>query len=454
MKKLICALLAAVMVLSLAACGGTPQETAPETTLPPATTLPPETTEPPLTAKTVVEQMVQAVEEKTMTGGTVTMAFNFTMIAPGAEGKEDTEITMEMGMEMDMKLSVEPLAMYTDNKVSVKMTGMDTTIETETYLVQEEGQMVTYSHMLMNDSWTKNPMPESQMQDINKKADYSWILTKDDGELTLADGVQTINGREVYVLSCILTGDEMQNTLDSSAGMNDSMSELGISQEDFAALRVPTVYYIDAHTFYPVEAQMTVEGFDTLINKILSSTMGLNPETAGMEVKVGAMTVSMKNMTYDPVEVPSVPQEAYDATASAGTYRLESGEKAIQVVLPAGWIENGAEANMLSVLNSDNTQMATFIVFESVEGIDFVKQIENGDVATLKENKQYTGHGMGEPIGTYQTMWLQGAGMSVYYAWGTAGDAYVYVHVLDTTGQSMEEALTPMLNAISAPRAE
>ena len=50
MKKLICALLAAVMVLSLAACGGTPQETAPETTLPPATTLPPETTEPPLTA--------------------------------------------------------------------------------------------------------------------------------------------------------------------------------------------------------------------------------------------------------------------------------------------------------------------------------------------------------------------------------------------------------------------
>ena len=204
MKKLICALLAAVMVLSLAACGGTPQETAPETTLPPATTLPPETTEPPLTAKTVVEQMVQAVEEKTMTGGTVTMAFNFTMIAPGAEGKEDTEITMEMGMEMDMKLSVEPLAMYTDNKVSVKMTGMDTTIETETYLVQEEGQMVTYSHMLMNDSWTKNPMPESQMQDINKKADYSWILTKDDGELTLADEHITAPRAVHFATGCFL----------------------------------------------------------------------------------------------------------------------------------------------------------------------------------------------------------------------------------------------------------
>ena len=283
---------------------------------------------------------------------------------------------------------------------------------------------------------------------------YILHLTKDDGELTLADGVQTINGREVYVLSCTLTGDEMQNTLDSSAGMNDSMSELGISPEDFAALRVPTVYYIDAHSFYPVEVQMTVEGFDTLINSILSSTMGMDPETAGMEVKVGAMTVSMKNMTYDPVEVPPLPQVAYDATASAGTYRLEAGDKAIQVVLPTGWVENGAEANMLSAHNSDNTQMAAFIVLESVEGIDFAKQIENGDVATLKQNKQYSGHGMGEPIGTYQTMWLQGEGMSVYYAWGSVGNAYVYVHVLDTTGQSMEEVLTPMLNTISAPRAE
>ena len=454
MKKLTCVLLAAVMTFMLAACGGTPQETTQAATQPPVTTLPPETTQPPMTAKTVVEQMVQAVEGKTMTGGTVIMAFDFTMIEPGAEGEEDTEITMEMGMELDMKLSVEPLAMYTDNKVSVKMTGMDTTIETETYLVQEEGQLVSYNHMLMNDSWTKSPIPESQMQDISKKADYSWILTKDDEALTLSDGVQTINGREVYVLNCTLTGDEMQNTLDSSAGINDSMSEMGISPEDFAALRVPTVYYIDAHTFYPIEAQMTVEGFDTLINNILSHTLGMNPETVGIEVKVGAMTVSMQNMTYDPVEVPAVPQEAYDATANAGTYRLESGEKAIQVVLPAGWVESGAEENMLSVLNSDNTQMATFIVFESVEGIDFAKQIENGDVATLKQNKQYSGHGMGEPIGTYQTMWLQGTGMSVYYAWGVVGDAYVYVHVLDTTGQSMEEALTPMLNTISVPATE
>lgn len=86
MKKLICVLLAAVMVLSLTACGGTPQETTRATTVPPETTLPPETTQPPLTAKTVAEQMIQAVEGKTMTGGTVAMSFDFTMIVPGGEG--------------------------------------------------------------------------------------------------------------------------------------------------------------------------------------------------------------------------------------------------------------------------------------------------------------------------------------------------------------------------------
>ena len=231
MKKLICVLLAAVMVLSLAACGGTPQETTRATTVPPETTLPPETTQPPLTAKTVAEQMVQAVEGKTMTGGTVAMAFDFTMIAPGAEGEEATEITMEMGMEMDMKLSAEPLAMYNNSKVSMKMIGLDTTIETESYILQEEGQLVSYNHMLMDDSWTRTAMPETQLQEMNKEADYTWILKKEDGALILTEGVQTVNGREVYVLSCTLTGDEMQKTLDSSAGMSDSMRDHQIERK-------------------------------------------------------------------------------------------------------------------------------------------------------------------------------------------------------------------------------
>jgi len=454
MKKRICVLLAAVMILSLAACGGTPQETTQVTTLPPQTTLTPETTQPPLTAKTVAEQMVQALEGKIMTGGTVAMSFDFTMIVPGGEGEEATEITMEMGMEMGMKLSVEPLAMYTDNKVSVKMTGLNTTIETETYLVQEEDRLVSYNHMLLDDSWTKSAVPESQMEEMNKEADFTWILSKDDAALTLSDGVQTVNGREVYVLSCTLTGDEMQNTLDSSAGMSDSMRELGISPEDFAALQVPAVYYIDAHTFYPVEAQMTVEGFDTLINNVLSSTMGMNPETTGIDIKVGAMTLSMKDMTYDPVEVPAVPQAAYDATAGAGSYRLADEGKAVQVELPLNWTELEAVDNSLSVINSDQTQQALFVVFADVTGVDFVKLIEDGDVAALKQSKQYTDHGMGEPIGSYQTMWIEGEGMTVYYAWGSVGDAHVYVHVLDTVGMTMEEALTPLLNAISAPPAE
>ena len=246
----------------------------------------------------------------------------------------------------------------------------------------------------------------------------------------------------------------MQNTLDSSAGMSDSMSELGISPEDFAALRVPTVYYIDAHTFYPIEAQITVEGFDTLINNVLSNTLGMDPETAGIEVKVGAMTISMKNMTYDPVEVPAVPQAAYDATANAGVYQLTSEGKAVQVKLPLGWTEMEGTEDTLSVVNSDYTQEALFAVFADVTGVDFVKLIEEGDVAALKQNKQYAGHGKGDPIGNFQTMWLQAEGMSVYYAWGSVGEAYVYMHIVDTTGQTMEEVLTPMLNAISAPRAE
>ena len=454
MKKLICILLAALMVLALAACGAQPQETTKGTTAPPETTLPPETTQPPLTAKWVAEQMVQAVDGKTMTGGTVAISFGFTMIVPESEEEEPTETTIEMAMVMDMKLSADPVAMYADSQISMKMTGLDVSYGTESYMVMEDGQLVNYTHMLLDDSWTKTSATAAQMSEMNQEADYSWLLAKDDAALTLTDGIQLLNGREVYVLNCVLTGEEMQKTMDSSAGAGDSLAELGISAEDFAALRVPTVYYIDAHTFYPVEAQMNVEGFDTLINGIFSSTLGMDPETAGVQIKTGEMTMSMTNMSFDPVEVPPVPQEAYGATANAGVYQLTEEGKTVQVNLPLGWVELEAEEDALSLVSSDYAQSALIAVFADVTGMDFAALIEEGDVASLKQSGEYIGHGMGEPIGDYQTMWIQADSMNIYYAWGSVGDAYVYVHIVDTTGLTLEEALTPLLSAISIPAAE
>ena len=454
MKKLICILLAAVMVLALAACGAQPQETTKGTTAPPETTLPPETTQPPLTAKWVAEQMVQAVDGKTMTGGTVAISFGFIMTVSESEEEEATEISMEIAVETDVKLSEEPLAAYSSSQISMKTTGLDVTYGTESYYVMEDGQLVNYIHTLLDDSWKKTSASEEQMSDLSKEVDYYWLLTKDDAALTLTDGVQLLDGREVYVISCTLTGEEMQKTMESSGGTADGLADLGISAEDFGALQVPTVYYIDAHTFYPVAVQMDVEGFDTLLNSMLPSTLGMDPETAGVEVKTGEMTMSMTNLSYDPVEVPPVPQEAYDATANAGVYQLTAEGKTVQVDLPLGWVELEAAEDSLFVVSSDYAQNALLFVFADVTGVDFVELIEEGDVVSLKQSNEYIAHGMGELIGDYQTMWIQADGMNIYYAWGSVGDAYVYVQIIDTTGQTLAEALMPLLSAISVPPAE
>ena len=199
---------------------------------------------------------------------------------------------------------------------------------------------------------------------------------------------------------------------------------------------------------------MDVQGFDTLINGVLSSTLGMDPATMGMEIKMGQMHMSMTNMTYDPVEVPAVPQEAYDAVAKADTYLLEENGKVVQVIKPIGWTEYSTDTDFLSIMRDDGSQVALFIMYADITGIDFVKEIEDVDVAELKQENEYVAHGEGEPIGSYETMWVQESEMMNYYAWGPVGEAYIFVQVMDGAGQTMEEALTPLLSAVSAPRAE
>jgi len=448
MKRLICFLLAAVMLLALAACGEEAKETAGTTTQ--ATTLPPETTEPPLTAKQVVQQMTAAVQGKTMTGSKTRMDIEIAISMPSQE----LEMTMKMALDMTMKMEQEPLTAFMDMQITMEVMGQTINMNTQNYIVTEDGQIVSYVYLSQNGSWTRVPMPLEDSEALTQQANYDWLLKKAEEDFVLEKQTQTVAGREVYVLKCTLTGEEMQETMKSTAGLSDSLANMGMNPEDFSALNVPTVYYIDTQTFLPVQQVLQMEGMEELMSSVLKSSLGAAADTSDLKTEMEPIELVMTDITYDPVEVPVVPEEAYAAIAATGTYLLKDGQAAVQVVCPQGWTEDETQVDALSITKADETQAALYIAFADVTGMDFPAIIEQGDVKDLKDMGLYSAHGKGESLGGYATMWIQGKGVNIYYAWGPVGDAYVYAHVIDYAGQTMEEALTPLLNAISAPRAE
>ena len=66
---------------------------------------------------------------------------NFKMDIAMGDGTDD----VSLGMDMNMETTTEPEASHGKGTVSISMSGMDFSVETEMYSVQEDGEYVTYT---------------------------------------------------------------------------------------------------------------------------------------------------------------------------------------------------------------------------------------------------------------------------------------------------------------------
>lgn len=258
-----------------------------------------------MTPEKLAGKMTLALTKTPMSSETVEMGFE---MALGSQG-----FTMDMAMDisMDMVVALEPYRAYSDMTISMDMMGQNMTETSQVYMLEENGTVTTYTYVESAGIWQKATVDISAAE-MTSNSSYNWLAQKPAEELTLDEETQTINGKEVYVLRCTISGTQMQDVMSSMGGMNDALSDMGLSDMDMSALNVPAVFYIDAKTFLPVQIDMEIQGMDEMMKDAMEQTLGGDLASMGVELEIGSVRMACTNISYEAAEVPEVPQEAID----------------------------------------------------------------------------------------------------------------------------------------------
>lgn len=214
-------------------------------------------------------------------------------------GAYGLSLDMEMAMTGDMVMAAESQRAYMDAEVTVNVLGMDIAENMQLYVLTEENQLVTYTHWDTVNLWkrTAAELPSGEA------GSFDWLKAKPVEELTLAEETRTIGEHETYVLSCTLSGAEMQKMLGSLNW-----------EGDLSALEVPAVLYIDTETYLPVQMTLDIRGMNEMLRGMMDQVLG-KLTALGLEVEFGTVRAACRDIGYEAAEVPGVPQEGLDRTA-------------------------------------------------------------------------------------------------------------------------------------------
>ena len=250
-----------------------------------------------LTAREVSDKMIEAMSKVESIQNDVTFKMDINM-AISADGE-----SLDMGMAMDMDMqtisSTNPIAAYSKAVMVMDYMGESETQTTETYLVEEDGEYVTYT--LSDDYWSRSVVDAEEKDQLVNGVDYSYLKELKDEDLNLAKETQKVDDKETYVLSFSVSGDYM-----AKQGMDmEELMGLGVDMSDIS---FPMTMYIDTESFLPVRVTIDMESMSDMIDQMMAESMGDMGVEMKMEVKCENF---VSNMTYN-VEVPAVPAEAKD----------------------------------------------------------------------------------------------------------------------------------------------
>lgn len=259
-----------------------------------------------MTTEKLAVKMADAVQDRQMAQSTMEMEMDISF------NLEQMGMSLDMALAvdyiMDMKMASDPYELYSETVMNMNMEFLgqseELTEKIKTHVVMEDGKLVSYVYSDTTGSWERQEM---ELDQIPANLDYSF-LTEKLAELVMDEEKQELDGREVYVVRITLTGEEMQDALNSASGLPETFSNMGITDLDMSTLRIPTVFYVDAKTYLPVQIEMELTGMDEMMNSLLSSALGSVDGLA--EVSITNCRAVYKNISFDPVEVPEVPAEA------------------------------------------------------------------------------------------------------------------------------------------------
>lgn len=303
---------------------------------------------------------------------------NFKMDIAMGDGTDD----VSLGMDMNMETTTEPEASHGKGTVSISMSGMDFSVETEMYSVQEDGEYVTYT--LMEDQWTKEVSDDGEMTgEVDSIADN---VEEYADQFELAEDLVTVNDKECFELTGELDGDLFSEMMQTD--MTDSLAGYGIDEEALSDMMFPCTIDIYKDSILPARLY-----FD------MTESMAPLMEDSG--VTVSECYVDMTFMEYDTVEEITVPDEAVSAAEDGSdsgldlpqddTYEDES------VVTPAEPAEQSSELG-------DSWESYTVQVNDTV--ITLPCTIADLEAAGVKMDTEYTPSDYIVNAGEYELAWF------------------------------------------------
>lgn len=303
---------------------------------------------------------------------------NFKMDIAMGDGTDD----VSLGMDMNMETTTEPEASHGKGTVSISMSGMDFSVETEMYSVQEDGEYVTYT--LMEDQWTKEVSDDGEMTgEVDSIADN---VEEYADQFELAEDLVTVNDKECFELTGELDGDLFSEMMQTD--MTDSLAGYGIDEEALSDMMFPCTIDIYKDSILPARLY-----FDM--------TESLAPLMEDSGVTVSECYVDMTFMEYDTVEEITVPDEAVSAAEDGSdsgldlpqddTYEDES------VVTPAEPAEQSSELG-------DSWESYTVQVNDTV--ITLPCTIADLEAAGVKMDTEYTPSDYIVNAGEYELAWF------------------------------------------------
>lgn len=270
-----------MMLLSLAACGGEP-------------TPPPDPLETAMeNLKTVENLQAEAKMDMTMTVNGETV---------------DTKTTM------DMIYYVEPLRMLMEMETVANGETVSMTVASEQ---TEDGIDIYYAD---DENWYYQNIG---LDDAASMQGYDYRPDQALGDYTYtADGTEEVDDVTLYKYTCELTGEAMQEAMNSSGAM-DSMGNTGMSKEDMEEIlksldgtSIKASVWISEDDMLPVRYEMDMtEVMNALMAKmfeVIAQSAGVSADELGVEMSVSKVVVTVEYFNYDYADDFEVPAEVVE----------------------------------------------------------------------------------------------------------------------------------------------
>lgn len=222
---------------------------------------------------------------------------------------------VSMGMDADMEVTSDPMAVHMDGKVDLGI--MNISFDMESYSLQEENKIITYTKA--GDEWSKEEVPfeEAGGQQIDTEALGKLLTGIRENKIVLEEETQMVGDQEAYVLTAELEGEELESALGM---LGKSLGEQGEQKMDLGGLKAEMDFKIYKGSREPAELVISIpEGLDDLIN----GAMGVGQ--IGVETKIDRCVYTMRFLSFNTVDQITVPEEALKAAEEGGTGSSQNG---------------------------------------------------------------------------------------------------------------------------------